>query len=84
MFLSLHFTYMCVQAALGPVALDLARTEDPQDTRKLELASQVLTIAVLSILVTAPLGALGIYIAGPRLLGRVVKQTQGDAANSQV
>jgi hypothetical protein len=77
----LYVTYVCAQAALGPVALDLARTENPQDTRKLELASHVLTIAVLSILVTAPLGAVGIHIAGPRLLGRVVQQPQDDDAN---
>jgi hypothetical protein len=66
------------------VALDLARAENAQDIRKLELASQVLTIAVLSILVTAPLGAIGIHIAGPRLLGRAVQQAQGDAANIRV
>jgi hypothetical protein len=73
--------HICAQAALGPVALDLARAENPQDTSKLELASQVLTIAVLSILVTAPLGAIGMHIAGPRLLGRVVQEAQSDAAN---
>jgi hypothetical protein len=66
------------------VALDFARKEDPVDISKLELASQVLTIAVLSILITAPIGAVGIYIAGPRLLGRTVPQTVDNAANSQV
>ncbi|GFG39584.1 hypothetical protein Cfor_01014 [Coptotermes formosanus] len=69
-----------VQAALGPVALDFARKEDPADAKKLELASQVLTIAVLSILITAPFGAVGIHIAGPRLLGRV--RTQESATTS--
>lgn len=67
------------------MALDFARKEDPLDNSKLELASQVLTIAVLSILVTAPVGAVGIYIAGPRMLGRLVPPTQDDddAANGQ-
>jgi hypothetical protein len=79
-----HICELCVQAALGPVALDFARKEDPVDTSKLELASQVLTIAVLSILVTAPIGAVGIHVAGPRLLGKTVPQPVDNAANSQV
>lgn len=34
------------------------------------LAEDVLTIAVLSILLTAPLGAIGIALSGPRLLSK--------------
>lgn len=54
------------QAALGPVALD--------EVRKLHLeeyegyANTVLIIAVLSILITAPVGAILITVLGPRLL----------------
>ena len=33
-----------------------------------QLASDVLTLAALSILITAPLGALAIQLCGPRLL----------------
>lgn len=35
---------------------------------KIMLAEQVLTVAVLSILLTAPIGAIGILAGGPRLL----------------
>jgi hypothetical protein len=54
------------QAALGPVPLD--------EVRKLHLeqyeayANTVLVIAVLSILITAPVGAILITVLGPRLL----------------
>jgi len=37
---------------------------------------------VLSILITAPFGAVGIYRGGPCLLGTVVPWTQGSAASS--
>ncbi|XP_068084863.1 sodium/hydrogen exchanger 9B2 isoform X2 [Anabrus simplex] len=70
------FPKATVQAALGPVALDLARKKG-EDASIVEYASQVLTIAVLSILLTAPVGAVGIYLAGPRLLNRVRHPPQG-------
>ncbi|KAF4525946.1 hypothetical protein B566_EDAN000737 [Ephemera danica] len=56
-----------VQAALAPVALDIARQTGASE-EVIELAEQVLTVAVLSILVTAPIGAIGISVSGPRLL----------------
>lgn len=56
-----------VQAAIGGVALDRARKiEAPQEI--IDIASQVLTISVLSILITAPLGAVAIGLSGPKLL----------------
>ncbi|XP_025202540.1 sodium/hydrogen exchanger 9B2-like isoform X2 [Melanaphis sacchari] len=55
-----------VQAALAPVALDMARMMGTDEDK--ESASRLLTIAVISILVTAPLGAFGIQWFGPRLL----------------
>ncbi|XP_038588387.1 sodium/hydrogen exchanger 9B2-like [Micropterus salmoides] len=60
-----------VQAAIGSKALDMAREEGDQTLIKFGL--DVLTLAVLAILVTAPIGALGIGLAGPRLLARQVK-----------
>ena len=39
--------------------------------------SQMLTVAVMAILVTAPLGALAIMLAGPRLLTREESQEEG-------
>lgn len=59
------------QAAIGSKALDMAREEEDQTFVKFGL--DVLTLAVLAILITAPIGALGIGLAGPRLLDRQVK-----------
>lgn len=59
-----------VQAAIGPVALDLARYVQSDANVKIQLAEQVLTIAVLSILITAPIGAIGILQGGPHLLSK--------------
>ncbi|XP_050431787.1 sodium/hydrogen exchanger 9B2-like isoform X2 [Adelges cooleyi] len=55
-----------VQAALAPVALDRARTKGTDED--VESATQLLTVAVISILVTAPIGAIGIQWLGPKLL----------------
>uniref|UniRef100_A0A8C9XR72 Cation/H+ exchanger transmembrane domain-containing protein n=1 Tax=Sander lucioperca TaxID=283035 RepID=A0A8C9XR72_SANLU len=57
-----------VQAAIGSKALDLAREEGDETLIKFGLT--VLTLAVIAILTTAPIGALGIGLAGPRLLAR--------------
>ncbi|CAL1526359.1 unnamed protein product [Lymnaea stagnalis] len=57
-----------VQAAIGTVALDLAMKNNDKDSE--ELGKKVLTLAVLSILLTAPLGSLLISISGPLLLER--------------
>ncbi|KAJ8958961.1 hypothetical protein NQ318_019732 [Aromia moschata] len=59
--------WMCkamVQAALGPVALTLVAA----DSIEHRYAKAMLSISILSILVTAPTGALLITILGPRLL----------------
>ncbi|XP_062305348.1 sodium/hydrogen exchanger 9B2-like [Osmerus eperlanus] len=66
-----------VQAAIGSAALDMARVEGDEVLVKLGL--DVLTVAVLAILTTAPVGALGIGLAGPRLLHRHTEGTQEDA-----
>ena len=56
-----------VQAAMG--AIPLAMVLDGSTTSVTEASGHViLAIAVLSIIVTAPLGAIGIKLAGPRLL----------------
>jgi len=55
-----------LQAAIGPLALDLARTSGNKEFEDLGL--QVLTLAVLSILLTAPLGELAVILSGPRFL----------------
>ncbi|TRY82929.1 hypothetical protein DNTS_027924 [Danionella cerebrum] len=55
-----------VQAAIGSTALDMARAK--QDVELQKYGMDVLTLAVLSILITAPIGALLISLLGPRLL----------------
>ncbi|XP_036372602.1 sodium/hydrogen exchanger 9B2 [Megalops cyprinoides] len=57
-----------VQAAIGSTALDIARGKKEQELEKYGM--DVLTVAVLAILLTAPVGALVIGLTGPRLLQR--------------
>nr|XP_019817928.1 PREDICTED: putative SLC9B1-like protein SLC9B1P1 [Bos indicus] len=59
-----------VQAVLGPLALEKARMSAPH----LESYSEdVMTVAFLAILITAPNGALIIGILGPKVLTRYDK-----------
>lgn len=55
-----------VQAALGPVALDEVATSTNEDEK--EYADVVCMICILSIIITAPIGAIVISLAGPKLL----------------
>ncbi|GFR63527.1 mitochondrial sodium/hydrogen exchanger 9B2-like [Elysia marginata] len=55
-----------VQAAIGAIALDKAKLGGDADLIK--LGEEVLMLAVLVILITAPIGAVGIALSGPRLL----------------
>ncbi|XP_054166014.1 sodium/hydrogen exchanger 9B2-like [Oppia nitens] len=55
-----------VQAAIGPIALDLAR--DRNDLQLINYAKLVLTLAVLSIIITAPLGSIGISLSAKKCL----------------
>uniref|UniRef100_A0A8C6KAJ8 Solute carrier family 9 member B2 n=1 Tax=Nothobranchius furzeri TaxID=105023 RepID=A0A8C6KAJ8_NOTFU len=64
-----------VQAAIGPTALDMARMRDDEQLQ--EYGMDVLTVAVLSILLTAPMGALIIGLCGPRLLHKPMNTASG-------
>jgi NhaP-type Na+/H+ or K+/H+ antiporter len=55
-----------VQAALGPIFLDNAIKYGK--TEWIPIGEEILTLAVLSILITAPLGAVAILALGPKLL----------------
>ncbi|XP_022785420.1 sodium/hydrogen exchanger 9B2-like [Stylophora pistillata] len=59
-----------VQAAIGSVSLDLARQKGFTGQIEEEFGILILTIAVLVILITSPIGAIGIVLAGPRMLER--------------
>ncbi|XP_037956938.1 sodium/hydrogen exchanger 9B1-like isoform X1 [Teleopsis dalmanni] len=63
------FPKATVQAALGPIALDLARSLN-SDQENLSLASQVLIISVIAIIFTAPLGAILMLRLAPIWLKR--------------
>lgn len=54
-----------VQAALAPVTLDEV---DKDNQREVEYAEMVLMLCVLSVLLTAPAGAIIITLSGPKLL----------------
>ncbi|XP_028254755.1 sodium/hydrogen exchanger 9B2 [Parambassis ranga] len=69
-----------VQAAIGSKALDMAR--EVGDEALIKFGLDVLTLAVLAILTTAPIGALGIGLAGPRLLTRQVKAEEAEGGDT--
>jgi NhaP-type Na+/H+ or K+/H+ antiporter len=56
-----------VQAAMGAVPLTMV-LEGKTTSMTVGSGETILAVAVLSIVVTAPLGAIGIKLAGPRLL----------------
>jgi NhaP-type Na+/H+ or K+/H+ antiporter len=63
-----------VQAAVGALALDLARRHQAGAQAEI-YGVQVLTLAVLAIMVTSPIGALAIAWSGPRWLQREKETT---------
>uniref|UniRef100_A0AAQ4Q4J9 Cation/H+ exchanger transmembrane domain-containing protein n=1 Tax=Gasterosteus aculeatus aculeatus TaxID=481459 RepID=A0AAQ4Q4J9_GASAC len=65
-----------VQAAIGSTALDMARTKGDVQLQKYSM--DVLTVAVLAILITAPIGALLIGLAGPLLLQKPKNSACGE------
>ena len=68
-----------VQAALGPIFLERAKLL--QMTEMYHMGEQILTLAVLSILITAPLGAVTIMGLGPKLLEK--KKNEEDEINGE-
>ncbi|XP_046675876.1 sodium/hydrogen exchanger 9B2-like isoform X3 [Homalodisca vitripennis] len=72
-----------VQAALAPDALDMVRRDENPTQVDIDRGEQILTIAVLSILVTAPLGSIGITLGGPRLLSTSGAITEGEEKSKE-
>ncbi|XP_053947042.1 sodium/hydrogen exchanger 9B2 isoform X2 [Anastrepha ludens] len=64
------FPKATVQAALGPLALDMARSLSVADEQSIALANNVLIISVLAIIFTAPLGAVLMLRLAPIWLQR--------------
>ena len=75
-----------VQAALGPVFLDmvLKLADNEWDSmggdkdKWIGMGTDILTLAVLSILITAPLGAVSILALGPKLLTKDATEEEAD------
>uniref|UniRef100_A0A8C7AIK1 Solute carrier family 9 member B2 n=2 Tax=Neovison vison TaxID=452646 RepID=A0A8C7AIK1_NEOVI len=70
-----------VQAAIGSVALDTARSHGEKQLE--EYGMDVLTVAFLSILITAPIGSLLIGLLGPRLLRKAEHQNKGEEVQEE-
>lgn len=70
-----------VQAAIGSKALDRARQMNDNQLEKYGM--DVLTVAALAILFTAPVGALLIGLCGPRLLQRPKNSVCGTEAGGE-
>ena len=81
-----------VQAALGPVFLDMVLKLDEGDWEALgadedvwnAMGNDILTLAVLSILITAPVGAVSILALGPKLLTRDIPDAEDDEVNGEL
>ncbi|XP_015261253.1 PREDICTED: mitochondrial sodium/hydrogen exchanger 9B2-like [Gekko japonicus] len=74
-----------VQAAIGSVALDTAR--EHHNPNQEEYGLNILTVAFLAILITAPTGALLIGLTGPKLLRKAdtdEEEDYGDGKGGQV
>ena len=69
-----------VQAALGPIFLDNVLKHGKTEWRG--MGDEILTLAVLSILITAPLGAISILALGPILLDNKPEPGKTDMVNS--
>ncbi|XP_055152848.1 sodium/hydrogen exchanger 9B2 isoform X3 [Symphalangus syndactylus] len=70
-----------VQAAIGSVALDTARSHGEKQLE--DYGMDVLTVAFLSILITAPIGSLLIGLLGPRLLQKVEHQNEDEKVQGE-
>ena len=70
------------QAALGSVFLDVSQKHGA--SHYYHMGEQILTLAVVSILITAPLGSAAIMALGPYLLSKESScERKGNSHNSQ-
>lgn len=75
-----------VQAALGPVLLRrLTNSPNPHTKEEEAWADIIQIVCILSIVVTAPIGAILISITGPRLLTKTkaIQNVEGNVVNHQ-
>lgn len=69
------FPKATVQAAIGPIALDMARKRDSEED--IALANKVLICSILAIIMTAPLGAILMVKLAPKWLKKVDEEERG-------
>jgi len=76
-----------VQAAIGSLALDNSKALPEEREDKFSMITngeKVLTIAVLSILITAPIGAIAIRLTAGKLLPKTSKDTDDSSKPKEV
>lgn len=71
-----------VQAALGPVCLKRLNESNTPEER--HYAEVILMVCILSIVVTAPIGAILISILGPRLLTKTKQLPPTEGMNKTI
>lgn len=69
---------------MAPIMLDLVHTNPIKYGKYESEATLILTVTVLSILITAPAGAILIRLLGPLMLRKSKNQQQFDANESSV
>lgn len=67
---------------MGPIALDIARNLNDADAKT--YANEVVIIAVVSIILTSPIGAILIMELGPRLLHLTINDEKKENTESGV
>jgi len=70
-----RFPKATIQAAIGSAALDYASSNGGTE-QEIAWGRQVLTISVLIILITAPIGSAFLMLAAPKLLHKTVKEEE--------
>uniref|UniRef100_A0A182JVU7 Cation/H+ exchanger domain-containing protein n=1 Tax=Anopheles christyi TaxID=43041 RepID=A0A182JVU7_9DIPT len=65
-----------VQAALGPVALKTVMSNENRTEEEVHYAELVKMVCILSIILTAPLGAILISVTGTKLLKKTKQQLE--------
>lgn len=76
-----------VQAAIGSLALDNSKAlpiERDDRSTMITNGEKVLTIAVLSILITAPIGAIAIRLTSDKLLSKPLKDDDDSSKPKEV
>lgn len=71
-----------VQAALGPVALKTVMLNENRTEEEVHYAELVKMICILSIILTAPLGAILISVTGTKLLKKTKQQLEPMEGNA--